>query len=76
MIVLLFIYKTEVEKNFTVFQQNKDCSALFLEEKSYILSIVPLKRFGGLTMLFEEEEEEWKEEKEEEDWKDYEKEDW
>jgi hypothetical protein len=55
-IVLLFIYKTEVEKNFTVFQQNKDCSASFLEEKLYILSIVPLESFGSLTMLFEEEE--------------------
>jgi len=67
MIVSPFIYKAELEKNFTVFQQNKDCSALFLEEKSYILFIVPLGRFGGLTMVFEEEEEEPEEEEEEEE---------
>lgn len=65
MIVSLFFYKAEVENNFTVFQQNKDCSALFLEEKSYILFIMPLEEFGDLTMLFEEEE--WTEEEEEEE---------
>ena len=57
-----------MEKNFTIFLQNKGCSALFLEEKSYILFIVPLEKFGGLTMLFEEEEEEWEEEETEDDW--------
>ena len=41
MIVSLFIYKAKMEKNFAVFQQNKDCSALFLEEKSHRLFIDP-----------------------------------
>jgi hypothetical protein len=63
----IFVYKAKIKKNFTIFLQNKDFSALLLEEKSYILFIVLLGRFGGLTMLFEEEEEEWAEEEEEEE---------
>jgi len=37
-----------MEKDFAIFLQNKDCSALLLEEKSYILFMVPLEKFGGL----------------------------